>query len=68
VFEAGATTSYLDALNPEQLAAATHPGGPLLVLAGAGTGKTTTLAARVATPEAAVALPTAAAKATRRRR
>src|SRR4051812_1097357 len=48
VFEAGATTSYLDALNPEQLAAATHPGGPLLVLAGAGTGKTTTLAARVA--------------------
>jgi DNA helicase II / ATP-dependent DNA helicase PcrA len=48
VFEAGATTSYLDALNPEQLAAATHPTGPLLVLAGAGTGKTTTLAARVA--------------------
>jgi DNA helicase II / ATP-dependent DNA helicase PcrA len=47
VFEAGAT-SYLDALNPEQLAATTHPGGPLLVLAGAGTGKTTTLAARVA--------------------
>ena len=37
VFEPGAT-SYLDALNPEQLAAATHPGGPLLVLAGAGTG------------------------------
>jgi DNA helicase II / ATP-dependent DNA helicase PcrA len=35
------------ALNPEQLAAATHPGGPLLVLAGAGTGKTTTLCARV---------------------
>jgi DNA helicase-2/ATP-dependent DNA helicase PcrA len=34
-------------LNPEQLAAATHPGGPLLVLAGAGTGKTTTLCARV---------------------
>jgi DNA helicase II / ATP-dependent DNA helicase PcrA len=48
VFEAGATTSYLDPLNPEQLAAATHPTGPLLVLAGAGTGKTTTLAARVA--------------------
>jgi DNA helicase II / ATP-dependent DNA helicase PcrA len=34
-------------LNPEQLAAATHAGGPLLVLAGAGTGKTTTLCARV---------------------
>jgi DNA helicase-2/ATP-dependent DNA helicase PcrA len=47
VFEP-ATASYLDALNPEQRAAATHPGGPLLILAGAGTGKTTTLAARVA--------------------
>ena len=35
MFEAGATPTYLDALNPEQLAAATHPGGPLLVLAGA---------------------------------
>src|SRR5438270_4388850 len=40
--------SWLDELNPEQLAAATHPGGPLLILAGAGTGKTTTLCARVA--------------------
>src|SRR5205814_8262014 len=39
---------WLDELNPEQLAAATHPGGPLLILAGAGTGKTTTLVARVA--------------------
>jgi ATP-dependent DNA helicase UvrD/PcrA len=47
VFET-ATASYLEALNEEQRAAATHPGGPLLVLAGAGTGKTTTLAARVA--------------------
>jgi DNA helicase-2/ATP-dependent DNA helicase PcrA len=37
-----------DDLNPEQRAAATHPGGPLLIVAGAGTGKTTTLAARVA--------------------
>ena len=35
-------------LNPEQLAAAAHDGGHLLVLAGAGTGKTTTLCARVA--------------------
>ena len=35
-------------LNPEQLAAAEHRDGPLLVLAGAGTGKTTTLTARVA--------------------
>ncbi len=33
---------------PEQRAAATHTGGPLLILAGAGTGKTTTLCARVA--------------------
>jgi DNA helicase-2/ATP-dependent DNA helicase PcrA len=42
------TPAWLNDLNPEQLAAATHPGGPLLVLAGAGTGKTTTLCARVA--------------------
>lgn len=35
-------------LNPEQRAAVRHPGGPLLILAGAGTGKTTTLCARVA--------------------
>src|ERR1700736_2658268 len=39
---------WLDELNVEQRAAATHPGGPLLILAGAGTGKTTTLCARVA--------------------
>src|SRR3954467_9083816 len=31
---------WLDALNDEQRAAATHAGGPLLILAGAGTGKT----------------------------
>jgi DNA helicase-2/ATP-dependent DNA helicase PcrA len=36
-----------DELNPEQRAAATHAGGHLLVLAGAGTGKTTTVSARV---------------------
>src|SRR5688572_27550241 len=35
-------------LNPAQLTAATHPDGPLLVIAGAGTGKTRTLVARVA--------------------
>ena len=40
--------SWLEELNPEQRAAACHPGGPLLILAGAGTGKTTTLCARVA--------------------
>jgi DNA helicase-2/ATP-dependent DNA helicase PcrA len=39
---------WLDELNDEQRAAATHVGGPLLILAGAGTGKTTTLCARVA--------------------
>jgi DNA helicase II / ATP-dependent DNA helicase PcrA len=39
---------WLDELNDEQRAAATHAGGPLLILAGAGTGKTTTLCARVA--------------------
>ncbi|HSL11979.1 MAG TPA: ATP-dependent helicase [Actinomycetota bacterium] len=35
-------------LNDEQRRAATHGEGPLLIVAGAGTGKTTTLAARVA--------------------
>ncbi len=39
---------WLESLNPEQRAAATHHGGPVLILAGAGTGKTTTLSARVA--------------------
>ncbi len=38
----------LDGLNHEQQAAVTHDGGPLRVLAGPGTGKTTTLTARVA--------------------
>src|SRR5262249_43745676 len=40
--------AWLTDLNPEQKTAVRHPGGPLLVLAGAGTGKTTTLCARVA--------------------
>ncbi|MCA9056096.1 MAG: UvrD-helicase domain-containing protein, partial [Planctomycetaceae bacterium] len=35
-------------LNPQQREAATHGRGPLLIVAGAGTGKTTTLAHRVA--------------------
>src|SRR4051795_6556640 len=35
-----------DAPNRAQRAAATHPGGPLLVVAGAGTGKTSTLCRR----------------------
>ncbi|HLA92207.1 MAG TPA: UvrD-helicase domain-containing protein, partial [Actinomycetota bacterium] len=37
-----------DTLTPEQLAAVDHLGGPLLVVAGAGSGKTRTLACRVA--------------------
>ncbi len=37
----------LEELNPEQRLAAVHTGSPLLVVAGAGTGKTKTLAARV---------------------
>ncbi len=40
--------TYLDKLNPEQRQAAEHLGGPLLVIAGAGSGKTNTLAHRVA--------------------
>jgi len=40
--------SLLDGLNEEQHRAVTHAGGPLLVLAGAGTGKTRTLVARAA--------------------
>ena len=38
---------WLDRLNPQQRAAVTHGDGPLLIVAGAGTGKTNTLAYRV---------------------
>ena len=38
----------LEALNPDQREAVTHEGGPLLIVAGAGSGKTLTLACRVA--------------------
>jgi DNA helicase II / ATP-dependent DNA helicase PcrA len=40
--------ALLDALDPDQHWAATHPGGPLAVIAGAGTGKTRVLVARIA--------------------
>ena len=39
---------YAELLNAAQLAAVTHRGGPLLVIAGAGSGKTRTLIYRVA--------------------
>jgi len=39
---------YASDLNPEQLAVVMHPGGPMLVIAGAGSGKTRTLVYRVA--------------------
>lgn len=39
---------YAGELNPQQFAAATAPGGPILVVAGAGTGKTRTLVYRLA--------------------
>jgi DNA helicase-2/ATP-dependent DNA helicase PcrA len=42
------STSHAPALNTQQTAAVEHRGVPLLVVAGAGTGKTKTLAARVA--------------------
>src|SRR5215469_6866366 len=45
MFDAAAV---LDGLDTDQRQAATHPQGPLLVLAGAGTGKTRTLVARAA--------------------
>jgi len=42
------STDLLANLNPVQREAVTHPGGPLLIVAGAGSGKTRVLTSRVA--------------------
>ncbi len=46
--ECATIDNLLAGLNPQQRQAATHGDGPLLIVAGAGTGKTATLVHRVA--------------------
>ena len=46
--EAAERGPVLDGRDPEQRVAAAHPGGPLLIIAGPGTGKTRTLTHRIA--------------------
>ena len=48
MFEDGAAGGWDAGLDDAQLAAATHGNGPLIIVAGAGTGKTRTLVARLA--------------------
>src|SRR6267378_3378787 len=48
VFASSSVAAWQESLNPAQLAAVTCGDGPVLVIAGAGTGKTWTLACRVA--------------------
>ena len=48
IVDPAAKRDFAAELNPQQAAAATHGDGPLLIIAGAGTGKTRTLVYRVA--------------------
>ena len=48
MFDVVETPAYLEGLNTEQRDAVVHGAGSMLIIAGAGTGKTRTLAARVA--------------------